>query len=252
MFTPEDRNRIRAELLEEAAKDSRISGAAITGSFAADREDRWSDIDLAFGVNNSVELRKVTSDRTAHMYGRYEARHHLEIKYGEWIYLIFLLPGTLQVDLAFVPTTDFRALGPTFRLVSGAVNEPHEVKRPQFEEVVGQAWLCALHARSCIARQQFWRAEYMISGLRDHTLALACLRFGLPSVHGRGMDLLPRAVATQFEDSLVRRLDVAELLRAFGAVTHGLLDEIRYVDVTLAGRLHEALNHLVETSHPSL
>ena len=252
MFTPEDRNRIRADLLEKAAKDSRISGAAITGSVAAGQEDRWSDIDLAFGVDNAVELQKVVSDWTAYMYEQYMASHHLEVKYGEWIYRVFLLPTTLQVDLAFVAATEFRALAPTFRLVFGEANESREVKRPQFEEVVGLAWLCALHARSCIARRQLWRAEYMISGLRDHALALACLRHGLPSIHGRGMDLLPRAINAQFEGSLVRHLDTAELSRGFAVAIHGLLGEIRCVDKELAGRLHKALNHLVETSHSSL
>ena len=50
MFTPEERARLRSDLLDHASRDARISGAAITGSAAEEREDRWSDIDLAFGV----------------------------------------------------------------------------------------------------------------------------------------------------------------------------------------------------------
>ena len=69
MFTSEERDRLRSDLLEYAAKDQRISGAAITGSAAAAREDRWSDIDLAFGVSDAAELPNVLSDWTAHMYG---------------------------------------------------------------------------------------------------------------------------------------------------------------------------------------
>ncbi len=87
-----------------------------------------------------------------------------------------------------------------------------------------------------------------ISALRDHALELACLRQGLPSEHGRGMDLLPSEVTAQFEGSLVRHLDTAELLRAFEAAIYGLLGEIRCVDKELAGRLQGAFNHLVETS----
>ena len=34
------------------------------------------------------------------------------------------------------------------------------------------------------------QAEYMISGMRDHVLALACLRHGVPAVQGRGEALL--------------------------------------------------------------
>jgi hypothetical protein len=59
MFTPEDRRRLRSTLLESAAIDKRITGAAITGSGATDREDAWSQIDLAFGVAPSIDVPNV-------------------------------------------------------------------------------------------------------------------------------------------------------------------------------------------------
>src|SRR5260370_18568364 len=117
MFTPEERTHLRLELLEYAASDCRISGAAITSSGAAEREDRWSDIDLAFGVFDAGELPNVLSDWTARMYDQHLALHHLDVKSGSGIYRGFLLPSTLQFDLAFVCGTEFRALAPTFRLM---------------------------------------------------------------------------------------------------------------------------------------
>jgi len=247
MFTPEERDHLRTSLLEHAASDQRISAAAITGSAASGRDDRWSDIDLAFGVVNAAELPNVLSDWTAHMYRQHLALHHLDVKSGAWIYRVFLLPGTLQVDLAFVSATEFRALAPTFRLMFGKAHEPRHAPPPLSGDTIGLGWLYALHARSCIARQKLWQAEFMISGIRDQALALACIRHGLPAVHGRGMDLLPSGVAEQFEDSLVRHLDSAELSRAFRVVTHGLLSEIRSVDEELAGRLQETLTRLTES-----
>jgi hypothetical protein len=244
MFTPEERDRLRSDLLEYAAGDRRVGGAAITGSAAAGLEDRWSDIDLAFGVTNAAELTDVLSDWTAHMYRQHLALHHLDITAGAWVYRVFLLPSTLQVDLAFVSATEFRALAPTFRLMLGKANEPRYVPPPLPGDIIGLAWLYALHVRSGIARGNLWQAEYMISGVRDNALALACIRHGLPAVHGRGMDLLPGEVAAQFEGALVRQLDTAELSRAFRLVIRGLLSEIRSVDEELAERLQGALTHL--------
>jgi hypothetical protein len=247
MFTSEERDRLRADLLDCAAKDQRISGAAITGSAAAAREDRWSDIDLAFGVSEAAELPNVLSDWTAHMYNQHLALHHLDVKSAGWIYRVFLLPSTLQVDLAFVSATEFRALAPSFRLMFGQANESRYVSPPAALDIIGLAWLYALHARNCIGRRNLWQAEYMISGIRDNALALACIRHDLPAIHGRGLALLPRAVATQFEGSLVRQLDTTELSRAFRVVVHGLLSEIRCVDEELAGRLQGTLTRLIET-----
>jgi len=248
MFTVEERTRLRSGLLEYAASDQRISGAAITGSAAAEREDRWSDIDLAFGVRDAVELQEVLSDWTAHMYAEHRALHHVDVSAGAWIYRVFLLESTLQVDLAFVPASDFRALAPTFRLVSGEAKEPRHLPPSPAAAMIGFGWLYALHARVCIARGNVWQAEYMISGVRDHALALACLRHGLPAVHGRGMDLLPNGVTAAFEGSLVRELETVELSRAFRVAIEGLLVEIRNVDMVLAGRLAEALTILTKTS----
>jgi hypothetical protein len=246
MFTPEERAQLRFDLLEYAARDCRISGAAITGSGATEQEDQWSDIDLAFGVADAAEVPNVLSDWTERMYDEQSALHHLDVKSGAWIYRVFLLPSTLQVDLAFVSGTEFRALAPTFRLMSGTTNEPRHAPLPQPLDIIGLGWLYALHARSSIGRQKLWQAEYMISGMRDHALALACIRHGLPAAHGRGIDQLPSSVTAQLEGSLVRQLDVVELLRAFRIVTNGLLSEIRSADSELSARLQNALRHLTE------
>jgi hypothetical protein len=245
MFTPEERERLRSSLLEYAASDRRISGAAITGSAAAGREDRWSDIDLAFGLGDARALPDVLSDWTGHMYRQHLALDHFDVTSGAWVYRVFFLPSTLQVDLAFVSATEFRALAPAFHLMFGKANEPRHLPSPPPRDIVGLGWLYALHARSCIARRNLWQAEYMISGIRDNALALACIRHGLPAVHGRGIDLLPGGVAAQFEGSLVRQLDAAELSRAFGVALHGLLSEIRSMDAELAGKLQGALTSLI-------
>ena len=127
----------------------------------------------------------------------------------------------------------------------------HTLRHTLLEEMLVVVLVCIfflLHARSSLARGKLWQGEYMISGVRDNSLALSCIRHGLPADHGRGMDLLPGAVAAQFEGSLVRQLDTAELSRAFRVAIQGLLSEIRSVDKELAGRLEGALTHLTETT----
>jgi hypothetical protein len=248
VFTSEERSRLRSSLLEFAAGDSRIGGAAITGSAARDGEDRWSDTDLAFGVRNADRVEEVLSDWTARMYQEHLALHHVDVRAGAWVYRVFLLPNSLQVDRAFVPAAEFRALSPSFRLVSGEAKEPAYAPAPSSAFLVGMGWLYALHARSSIARGKLWQAEYMISGIRDHALALACLRHGLPAAHGRGFDQLPREVIARFEGSLVSKLDNSELMRAFRVAIVGLLAEIQRADAELAGRLQKTLIGLSDIS----
>ncbi len=251
MYTSAQRDELRRELLALARADPRISGGAITGSASMDREDAWSDIDLAFGVRRPDELPAVLQDMTDHMYAHHGAIEHLDVIREPWIYRVFILPSTLQVDLAFAPADTFGARAPTFRLVFGAAQEPKHVASPVVRELIGYAWLYAIHARSSIARNKVWQAEYMISNVRDHVLAIACGRLGLPAVEGRGMDALPADVADPLQEALVRSLEPTELRRALSAVISALLREIDAHDPTLAGRLHDVLRALVATAHPT-
>ena len=244
MFTPEERERLREELITAAKADRRISGVAITGSASRGAVDRWSDIDLAFGVADPATLRDAISDWTDRMHGQHGAVHHFDVTRGSWVYRVFLLKSTLQVDLAFAPAADFGALSPTFRLVSGTSVDLLQAQPTAAQEVIGLGWLYALHSRSCIERGKVWQAEYMISAVRDQALALAALRHGLPAAQGRGFDGLPNSVKSEFEGALVRSLDVDELRRAFRAATHCLLLEVGRSDRGLAASLEGPLTEL--------
>ena len=74
MFTAEHREDVRRQLIERAQEDSRITSAALTGSAARKAEDRWSDIDLFFGVSGVIP--GALDDWTAFIYGELGAIHH--------------------------------------------------------------------------------------------------------------------------------------------------------------------------------
>jgi hypothetical protein len=244
VFTTDERARLRDGLLSAARGDPRISGAAITGSGAAGREDQWSDIDLALCLSAGADPGQVVADWTARMYCDHAAVHHLDVYRGPTLYRVFLLASTLQVDIAFWPDAEFGAISPAFRLVFGTARQRPASPPPAAAELIGTAWLHALHARSSIARGRVWQSEYMISGMRDHVLALACLRHGVSPHQGRGMDSLPPQVAAALTGTLVRSLGIAELRRAFAVTSEALLDEVERVDADLAGRLAGPLREL--------
>ena len=244
MFTVAEREQLSAALIAAAQDDERITGIALTGSAAADREDEWSDIDLAFGVREGVALRDVLVDFTERMRRDHGAVDTFDVTAGAWIYRVFLLASTLQVDLAFAPAAEFGARAPTFRLVHGRASELPQPATTKPQPLIGMAWLYALHARSAIARGRLWQAEYMVSGIRDEVVALACLRHGVPHVHGRGVDALPAQLRSRLAEALVTRIDVLELGRAFRAAVGLLLDEVRHVDPPLLSRIGETVRAL--------
>ena len=243
MFSKTERDTLRETLVSAARNDKRITGAALTGSASLGAEDRWSDIDLAFGVAAGADRSEVIDEWTARMY-KHGAVHHTDVVRGAALFRVFLLDNTLQVDLAFWPESEFGPIAPTFRLLFGKAKERERPAAESFDGLVGMGWLYALHVRSSIARGRVWQAEYMISAMRDQVLALACLRHGLPTVHGRGIDQLPADVTESLTAALVQSLDPPELRRAFSVGCNALLAEIGSVDSDLASRLEPPLSEL--------
>lgn len=246
MFSNDERTAIRVRILEMAKSDARITGGAVTGSASVGQEDRWSDVDLAFGVKGDSNVAPVLADFTRTMYDDHEAVHHLDVFSGSWIYRVFFLRSTLQVDIAVVEESAFGARAPTFRLVFGVEKTVQPALRPPPQELIGWGWLNALHVRSAIERGRVWQAEHFIRGLRDQVVALACLRFDLPVREGRGVDQLSSEIKERYEATLVRSLDRWELKRAFGAVVENFLDEVRFIDVALKARLEMPLMQMVK------
>jgi hypothetical protein len=239
LFTVEERDAMRDQLLSLARADSAIVGAAITGSQAVDGSDRWSDIDLALGVNGPLEA---TMRRWTKLIDHdFAAIHHWDLPAGSAVYRVFLLPNGLEVDLAFMPVAEFGPHGPSWRTVFGHPAPRADAPPPSRRELTGRAWHHALHARVCIQRHRWWQAEQWISALRGEIIALACLRLDHPIGYAKGAHLLPADVTTPLTAALVRMLDQAELTRALSAATNALLAELALVDQALATRLAPVL-----------
>jgi predicted nucleotidyltransferase len=246
MFTPSERADLRDALVAAAQADPRIAGAALAGSSARGFTDEWSDIDLALSV--TAEHEAVVDDWTARIYRDHAAITHLDVVAGGTLFRVFLLPGTLQLDVAFWRSSEFGATGPNFRVLFGTAAEKEHLPPPSAASLIGMGWLYALHARSSIARGRGWQAEYMISGMRDQVLALACLRHDVPAVQGRGIHELPAEVTAPVTAALVRSLDAGELHRAFAAAGEVLVAEVARHDAELAARIAGPVRELIATA----
>ena len=64
MFTVEQRDALREHLLRLAEEDERVVAGAAVGSLAVDGGDRFSDLDLTFGIADQVPVAEVLDDWT--------------------------------------------------------------------------------------------------------------------------------------------------------------------------------------------
>lgn len=211
IFSVEERDRARRRLLDRARADKRVVAAAAVGAEARDAVDRWSDLDLTFGVAADTTVDEVIGDWTRELEDELDAVELFDLWVGPTVYRVFLLPSNLQVDLSFTPAREFGPLGPDFKLLFGrAVSNRESVPRTRLAETPRQRFgLCALYlvrARFSIERRRFSKAEQYISLARE---VLGDRDTDVPDPAGR--PALIDAFGTNL-DRLLRRADEAPKL----------------------------------------
>jgi hypothetical protein len=238
VFTVEQRDALRERLLRLAEEDERVVAGAAVGSLAVEGGDRFSDLDLTFGIADHVLVGDVLNDWTRTLIDKLDAVHLADLARGPTTYRVFLLPDALQFDLSMTPAAQFRPAGPRFRLLFGetaagdaeAPNAPVAggvfITTPAVAgDLFGWGVIYALHARACIERGRVWQAEHYVDAVRDHALSLACLQQGLPAVQARGYDDLPAGTLSRFDDTHVGAIEPEALRKALAASVRALLRE---------------------------
>jgi predicted nucleotidyltransferase len=243
MFTTEERDQVRDRIIEMAKSDRRVTAGALIGSTAAGLGDRWSDIDLTFGIEDGdgARLQQVLDDWTAWFTSELGALQHWDLPFGPSIYRVFLLPRGLEVDVSVTPQQEFQPHSPRWRTLFGAAGELKQSPPADPQNLIGQGWHMALHSRAAIERGKPWHAEYCIGALRDHTLALMCLRRGESTAYAKGVDHLPASVTDHVAAALVRSLDKPELRRALDAATTCFIAELEVWDAELCAQIKPIL-----------
>lgn len=257
MFTLEERDALRERVRELAESDERVVAGAAVGSLASDGGDRFSDVDLTFGIADDVEVAVVLDGWTHTLVNELDAVRLAELERGSTTYRVFLLPDALQLDLSMTPAAQFRPVGPRFRLLFGnTAADESEAPTPPVAgdlflptpaipaDIFGWGVIYALHARACVERGRIWQAEHYVGAVRDHALSLACLRQGLPAAQARSYDDLAVETLARFEHSHVGAVEPGALRAALAVSVLALMREGAEAHVPHARVVAERLDEL--------
>jgi hypothetical protein len=237
MFTVEERNALSERILRLAEADERVVAGAAVGSLAVDAGDRFSDVDLTFGIADRVQVVDVLDDWTSTLSDDLDGVPLVDLERGPTTYRVFLLTDALQLDLSMTPAAEFRPAGPRFRLLFGEIAGELETPKPPVagdlfistpsvaRDIFGWGVIYALHSRACIERRRLWQAEHYVGAVRDHALALACLREGRPAAQARNYDDLSAETLARFAASHLGALEPKALRAALAASVRALLGE---------------------------
>jgi hypothetical protein len=246
VYTVEQRDALRDRVLAIAKNDHRVVAGAAVGSLALGGGDQHSDLDMTFGVADSVHVSEVLDDWTRTLGAEFDAVPLVDLERGAVTYRVFLMRDLLQLDLSMAPAAQFAPAGPRFRLLFGATAEArgNAPQPPDASDLFGWGVIYTLHVRACLARGRIWQAEHYIAAVRDHALSLACLRLGVPAVQARGYDDLPAELLVRFEATRPLELEPSALRRALAAAVRELLREGKEGGIHIANDIGHRLAEL--------
>jgi hypothetical protein len=237
MFTVEQRNALRDRVLQLAEGDERVVAGALVGSLAVDGGgDRFSDLDLTFGVADGVSIGAVLDDWGQGLSSELDAIQLVDLVRGSTTYRVFLLKDLLQLDVSMTPAAEFRPGGPRFRLLFGETvpERPTGPRTPGTlfidtpavaHDIFGWGVIYALHSRVCVERGRLWQAEHYVGAVRDHALSLACLSEGVTAAQARGFDDLPAETLALLDRAHIGEVGSGALRSALAASVRALMHE---------------------------
>jgi|WetSurSiteA1Bulk_404760.scaffolds.fasta_scaffold11372_5 hypothetical protein len=237
LFTDIERNILLECVTKIAQSDNRVSGGALVGSFASNEIDRYSDIDITFGIKPEFEPLSVLNEWTISLKSEIEIVDYFDVKRDSAIYRVILFSNGLEIDLSVVPKIDYGPISPNFKLLFGeAINRTNFLEQP-LRTLIGWGWHHVLHANSAIKRLNLWQAEYWLSSLRNYIISMKCMRLGLPSAHARGADRINNFDKKVLESTLIQTLELKELYKVLMILANEYIKEVLPENINLAAVL---------------
>ncbi len=108
VFSVRERDRVRQRLLERAQADARVVAGAVVGAEAHGSADRWSDIDLTFGLVEGARVDEVLAEWTEGLAAELDAVDLFDVQVGSTVSQVvvkLVVPAGTALTLAAVSAT---------------------------------------------------------------------------------------------------------------------------------------------------
>lgn len=169
MFTEKYRESVRNEIINQVRTDPQIFSAASIGSYARNEVDQYSDIDLTFGMAESLEVNSKLNEYKGYIKKAFRGEFLFQLKQDFTLYGVFILPGCLQVDLSFTPQNEFGPKAYPFNIIFGThtgekSKSPHDPILEKFGLIVHHI----LRTKVCMERGQLEKSRHWLKEANKH------------------------------------------------------------------------------------
>lgn len=254
LFTPERREQVYNNLITFLKTDERIQGVVMVGSGVHGFRDHYSGIDLIIVVKESRLVNEAASKWRTRIETLYETVCHHETSVGlDYKHYSVMLDTYLTIDMQFLTEARLRQEVAPYKvifdrtgeievLMKRAPNQPiHHNPQAKYAEIIQAVWQPMLKGIIAVKRSETWRAIYMLELVRDYTVELAGIRYGLDVRSFHDADLLPEMFLIHLRHTLPTSISDVAIKRSINTAIHLFFGEAAALDERFGAALSKPL-----------
>lgn len=229
LFTAKQRIETLTNLATFFRADEQIASVVLVGSSAEINPDKYSGLDLLVVVKNGAVFASVYRKWKERLVGLLPVCYHFEQAASlDYATYSLLLHDYLEINLFFWRVRNLTATQKVWQIlfdqtetqeiegILQATYTEEAIITPirTYRRIMGTIWQPLVKCVAALNRGETWRALHMLEQLRNQTIELAAMTYGVDTRNYAEVDKLPEMLLVQLRHSLPASSDNIAIRRA--------------------------------------
>jgi predicted nucleotidyltransferase len=245
--------------------DQNIAGLVLVGSAAEETQDIYSGLDLLVVIANGSVFPSVYRKWKTRLSDLLPAIYKFEqvSTIDSGIYSI-MLEDYLEVNLYFMPLKNLVAEHSPWQVlfdqtqaqdIKPILEKTYQVERISaptrvYRQMMASIWQPILKCVAAVNRGEVWRALHMLDQIRNQTIQLAAMNYGVDTRNYSEVDQLPEMLLIKLRHTLPTGTDHAAIRRALNTTTELFFQQAilleENINLSLADEVHTKMQPYIE------
>lgn len=243
LFTCDDRERIKNELIELFSEFKEVISVILVGSASIGFTDEISDLDFCIVVENNSNIGNLIRVVNEKIKDKYPVMDLLEVPQRGLS--VCILYNFLEIDIGFTTIDNLTARRGRWMVVYDSTNKTDEVMRQSWEinknnkgktgpidaraqyvSIAEDIWHYLFHAIAGIKREKYWRVIGEMDIARNMLIELLGYKYSLETKRFRDVDEFPPEVKSILERTFAVNLNQKDLIKCLHALINAIYTEL--------------------------
>lgn len=265
LFSIERRNQVLENIVTFMKVDEHIASLVLVGSAAGEGQDRYGGLDLLVVLKNGAVFPTIYRKWRERIVTLLPVTFHFEAaESNETASYSLMLDDYLEVNLYFVRVQNLKAETKPWKIlfdqtqtkdiepILEATYQAERIAAPSrtYQRMMASIWQPIVKCVTALNRGEIWRALYMLEEVREQTIELSAMNYGLDTVNYAEVDQLPEMLLVSLRHSIPTAINQIAIRRSLRATTMLFFNQAELleerIDMNLVKNLKNTLTSYID------